>query len=137
MKCPFYNNEIPSGSVFCIFCGNNVSQSLNRQPDTHKSPYSYQNPYSQKPSTPQIDDAGCLAIFISFMSPFVGLALYLIWKDYRPNSAKTCLITAIISFCISFLGGIVMVITAVSLSLPLQNDDYSDLIRLFISCIRL
>jgi hypothetical protein len=132
MRCPFCNNLVPDDSVYCTFCGKNVRQTVNQNP----IPNSYQNPYSQRPPMPQTDDAGCLAIFVSFFSPFVGLALYLIWKDYRPSSAKTCLITALISLAISILGGIIAVITSILAAMS-AADGFYYLIKLVVSCIRL
>ncbi|HHW90454.1 MAG TPA: hypothetical protein GX745_06115 [Clostridiales bacterium] len=112
MRCPICENQAPDDSVFCTFCGNQLPPKTQEQSSYtyNGSSYSYQQPSHQQPSRSQIDDAGCLALFISFVQPFIGFALYLVWKDYRPNSAKTCLTVAIVSLVLSIVGGVIMAI---------------------------
>lgn len=122
MRCPVCYTSIPDDSAFCTNCGARVKIEKDTQasPPTPKPQFTYNTPASPQPpvnqqfTQPRIDDAGCLAIFISFISPVVGLALYLIWKEYRPNSAKTCLITALVAFGISVFSGIILFITSLS-----------------------
>ncbi|HEY8423543.1 MAG TPA: zinc ribbon domain-containing protein [Clostridia bacterium] len=101
MRCPFCNNEVPDGSAFCTYCGKQLKQTVTYSQNTY-------SPYSQKTVS---DDAGCFAILISLFMPAAGFALYLVWRDYRPNSAKTCLIPAIIGFIIQIISNIIAVFT--------------------------
>ena len=135
MRCPVCYMQIPDDSAFCTNCGAKVKIEQNTQASqpASKPQFTYNAPSSSQPSSPQhpnnqqfiqpkIDDAGCLAIFISFMMPFVGLALYLVWKEYRPNSAKTCLITSLVSFGLSIFGGIIMFIVSLSGAFAAYGD---------------
>ena len=99
MKCTKCNNHVPDDSVFCTSCGNKLQE--NQITNTYK-----QNTYSQYNST-STDEAGCLAIILSILSPLIGLTLYVIWRDYRPNSAKTCLTVALVFLILNFISLII------------------------------
>lgn len=134
MKCPVCLSQIPNDSVFCTNCGTRIPVESNPQPAqtpqfTYSSP---QQPQPQQYYQSRVDDAGCLAILISFLQPFIGFALYLVWKEYRPNSAKTCLITAIVALVLSVFSGIVLgIIGAVSsVAKPSYMDSIGHIINL-------
>lgn len=141
MRCPVCYTQIPDDSAFCTNCGAKVkADSVQSNPEP-KPQFTYNNsPSSSQPENrqfiqPRFDDAGCLAIFISFVSPFVGLALYLIWKEYRPNSAKTCLITALVGIGISIFSGIIFFVIGLEGVLS-GLSDYGYLIQQIFNFIK-
>jgi hypothetical protein len=142
MRCPVCYIQIPDDSAFCTNCGAKVKieqtpdSPPNRPQGTYNAPTYQSNTPPRQPLTPQIDDAGCLAIFISFFAPFIGLALYLVWKEYRPNSAKTCLITALVSIGISVLGGVIVFVTGIA-GMFASMEDYEYLIQNLFNFIKL
>ena len=135
MICPTCNKQVPDDSVFCTFCGNHLLPKPQGQTYNTGSSYSYQQPSYHQSMRPQIDDAGCLALFLSFVSPLIGLALYVIWRDYRPNSAKTCLVVALVSLAISVVAGIIMAIVSIA-TIPFEEfEDFQNIQKIISSLI--
>ncbi len=52
------------------------------------------------------DQGGFLWGLLGFCIPLVGLILFLIWKDEKPNTAKSLITGAAIGFALGLLGGI-------------------------------
>lgn len=60
------------------------------------------NPYNQPPrNMPAPDDGGFLWGLAGCCVPILGLILFLVWKDERPNTAKAAGIGALISVGLS------------------------------------
>ena len=60
--------------------------------------------------------------FLSFLIPLVGLILFLVWKNERPQTAKVCGICALISFIASIVIGIIYgLIAAILISEALSS----------------
>lgn len=95
MKCPFCNCDVPQNSNFCTNCGKPLRQQ-------NYNAYSFNAFNAYNPNEPKFinDKAGGLAIFVSLIWPFIGFMLYVVWKNYKPKSAKTCLITGIIGLIV-------------------------------------
>lgn len=55
-----------------------------------------------KDSAHSEDGSGCLWGLLGFCIPIAGLVLYLIWRNDRPNTARSCGIGALISVALSF-----------------------------------
>jgi len=56
------------------------------------------------PQANSIDDSGSIGYgFLGFCIPIVGLVLFLIWKDVKPNNAKKAGVGALISFALGVL----------------------------------
>lgn len=128
MKCPLCISTIPDDSAFCTNCGARINKQQQSEPSfqnasTYNAPTSQNAPptYNNAPNSSinhgqyRSDDAGCFALIISFLSSYVGFALYLVWRDYRPNSAKACLITACVSLGLSIISGIISYIMLISI----------------------
>lgn len=93
MYCSNCGKEIDDLSKHCVYCGvptNSQNTSSNIQDD---------------------NQTGCLIGGLCFFFPIVGLILYLIWKETKPESAKFAgkwaLIGFIVNVGLSIFGGIV------------------------------
>lgn len=78
MYCKNCNSLIPDGATFCANCGTSVD-STNNNP----SYANMNNNYSKS-----IDNPSHAAGLASCCFPVVGLVLYFLWKDEKPNSAR-------------------------------------------------
>lgn len=92
MYCSKCGKSIPDNSAFCPECGN-VAGSTSQQPLNFNQ---NSNGYSQPIIT---DVPNTLANIASCCFPVVGLVLYLVWKDTKPQSAS--------SVCKWTIGGLV------------------------------
>jgi uncharacterized membrane protein YvbJ len=82
MYCSKCGKIIPDNSAFCSECGN-VTAANAQQPANFSQNF---NGYSQ----PIIQDTpNTLANIASCCFPVVGLVLYLVWKDTKPQSASS------------------------------------------------
>lgn len=64
-------------------------------------------------------DAGTrfLWALIGFLIPIVGLILYLIWKDERPECARLCAKGALINVVIGCVLGVIAVLAVIGLGI--------------------
>ncbi len=66
----------------------------------------------QNVQSPNEDKGGCLWGGLGFLIPIIGLILFLVWHNERPNTAKSCGIGALIGFIIWILCIIVSVLAS-------------------------
>jgi len=87
--CTNCGHAVDSATKYCPNCGNDAFQEIvNDRERTNRS----------EPQRVVIDQAGCLVVLLSFIFPIVGLVLFLVWMNTRPNSAKAVGIAALIGF---------------------------------------
>ncbi len=67
--------------AYCSKCGNEKEYPNGKCPEC-----GYQPPLQSR-SPQAIDDGGFLWSLLGFCVPIVGLILYLVWKEERPNTA--------------------------------------------------
>ena len=93
----------------CPHCGAGAEEpvQVNVEPTYQEAPQqNYQQTYNQgytgQQARPASIDSGSVGYaFLGFCIPIVGLILYLVWKDEKPNSAKKAGIGALISVGVS------------------------------------
>ena len=61
---------------------------------------------TKKPASNVVDNGGFGWGLLGFCIPIVGLILYLIWRDERPNTAKAAGTGALIGFIIGVISAI-------------------------------
>lgn len=66
---------------------------------------------------PVVDNGGFGWGLLGCCIPIVGLILFLVWKDTKPNSAKAAGIGALVSFIIGVLYYLVMIVAGVGVGL--------------------
>lgn len=72
----------------------------------------YYNPQPQMTAQPVTEEKASVGLAIlSFLIPLAGLIIFLVNRDKRPKTAKTSGICALVSFLISFLFGIISMMT--------------------------
>jgi hypothetical protein len=122
--CSYCGSPIEPGQKFCTNCGAEIT-TLNIQHEQEEAPPQpkpfyeeveeapkFEEPVSQPPaysesSYPQVNepekyDAKTIvgAVF-SFLFPFVGLILYLVWRKSKPRAASLCLTCAGVAIIIN------------------------------------
>lgn len=80
MFCQNCGKEIDDNAVVCIYCG-----------------------VSTKTTPDVVDNGGIGWGLLGCCIPLVGLILFLVWKDTKPNSAKSAGIGALISVVLGFI----------------------------------
>lgn len=91
--CPNCGSNVQPGANVCTECGAQVPKA---QPKASPPPnQSYQNtspnqdPYYSAPNTYSANDPGGFGYgLLGFCIPIVGLILFLVWQDDKPNNAK-------------------------------------------------
>lgn len=66
-------------------------------------------------STNKPDNGGFLWGLLGFLIPIVGLVLFLVWKDERPKTAKAAGVGALVSFGLSVLMYLLMMVMGIGL----------------------
>ena len=97
MFCHNCGKEIDDKAYVCPYCGVKVERA---------------NDFSKADA-----DSGSKAGWgiLSFLIPLVGLILFLMWKNERPQTAKVCGICALVSFIASIVIGVIYGIIVASL----------------------
>ena len=86
--CSNCGSQISDQERICNFCGAPTSQ----------------------PNRPVVNDAGGFGWgLLGFCIPIVGLVLFLVWNQERPNTARALITGAIIGFILEFAMGILLV----------------------------
>jgi len=94
--CSSCGAEVQDYSSYCPKCGSPVNSNAN---------YNQQRPY---PNT--YDSGSAWWAVLGFLFPMIGLILFIVWMDYKPNSAKmagigalACVIFSVIIIPAAFL----------------------------------
>lgn len=114
--CMYCNSQIEDGLKFCTNCGaalpveapldqelQNASLQQPYQQPAYQQPQ-IQQPYQQPGAAPAsaVQDSGSIGwVILGFFIPIVGLILFLVWKNTKPQCAKMAGIGAIVGFCLS------------------------------------
>ena len=116
MYCPNCGSQNTDQATFCVNCGNALKNTPG-EPATPTPPPSYtpnppSNPGyqqygSQRPAP--VDKADTILQVVAFCFPIVGLVLYFVWKDSRPNSAKQICTASAIGFGVGVVFYLIMV----------------------------
>lgn len=116
--CQYCGSALTEGLKFCPSCGAQVPQAAqDANPyaqQQYQQPYQQQQQYQQQYQQPmyaapvqQPVDSGSIGWgVLGFFIPLVGLILFLVWKDTKPNSAKVAGIGAIIGVVLGILANI-------------------------------
>ena len=92
MNCPQCGAAIADGATFCPSCG--AAMPVAQQP----------TPYAQAPAPVPVQDKGSIGWgILGFLIPLVGLILFLVWRNKKPNSARVAGIGAIIGFVVNLV----------------------------------
>ena len=89
--------------MFCKNCGKEIDD------NAYVCPYCGVKVEHANESTKLDADSGSKAGWgiLSFLIPLVGLILFLVWKNERPQTSKVCGICALVSFLISIVIAII------------------------------
>jgi len=118
--CEFCGSQVPDGLKFCTSCGAALTGAEQAAPAADIQP-AYQPPaYDQQGQQPgqqaygqaqpvysappqAVNDSGSIGWgVLGFFIPIVGLVLFLVWRNTKPNCAKVAGIGALIGVCLSF-----------------------------------
>lgn len=101
--CKSCGKEIGDNEVFCSYCG----AAQNAQDTRPTGQYQQYQQYQPAPAEPE-DKGGFLWGLLGCCIPIVGLILFLVWKDTKPNSAKAAGIGALVSVIVGVVFYILM-----------------------------
>ena len=87
---------------YCRSCGAQV-QEYSRYCPKCGSPVGYSNSNYQQMNAAQYDSGSIWWAVLGFLIPLVGLILFIVWMDNKPNSAKMAGIGALVSVILSVL----------------------------------
>jgi len=91
--CTRCGSEIDDSAIFCPKCGQQQGQGFN---------YQYQQPFYAAPTyTPEDLAPSRGYAVLSFFFPFVGLILWLVWRNTKPGKAESCAKGALASTCVN------------------------------------
>lgn len=122
MYCPNCGTQNTDQATFCTNCGNALKNTPANTPaptptpsftPPPSSPLGYQ-PYGQQRPAPE-DKVDTIMSILAFCFPIVGLILYFVWKDSRPNSAKQICTASAIGFGVGVIFYLIMAAAASSL----------------------
>lgn len=112
MTCMYCGEQIADGLKFCPNCGAALpveAPSMNQSyatPNPQPGQPQYQQPEIQfnAPAAQPLNDSGSIGWgVLGFFFPIVGLILFLVWKNTKPQSAKVAGIGAIIGFVLGLI----------------------------------
>lgn len=121
--CPYCGTQLNDDVNFCTNCGAGVAnvQPIQPAPQTvaqnipgydpnyqpmQQNPNPYQgNPYQQPINpAPGVEDSGSIGwAILGFLIPIVGIVLWLVWKNTKPNCAQKAIIGAVVGFVLNFI----------------------------------
>ncbi len=88
MFCKHCGKELAEGSKFCPYCGGNLEENNENSKMTNQTSY----------------DSGSAGWgILGFLIPVVGLILFIVWHDSKPNNARNAGIGALICVCLSIV----------------------------------
>ncbi len=134
--CNNCGTQVPDDALFCLNCGARLDPAgENPQPEAEQAPPvqpagnpvppppgpaappaygAYPPPvYQQPPQNTPEDKGGCLWGGLCFLFPIVGLILYLVWRQDKPNTARSCGIGAIVGVVFSFVMSILYTVFSI------------------------
>ncbi len=88
--------------AFCKSCGTEFSSNQKQCSNCGR--------VVNKTTSGSIDNGGFGWGLLGFCIPIVGLILYLVWKDEKPNTAGAAGTGALIGFVLGFIVGIIQVV---------------------------
>lgn len=109
MKCPSCEREYKEGAQFCPNCGVSLPRNTNNESNSVQYASPVQQSYQHQPIN---DKSSVMLNILSFLIPVAGLILFLCNFKDKPQKAKGCGISALISVGINVLLQIIMVIGA-------------------------
>ena len=102
MFCNKCGKEVNDEAVVCIHCGCSLKEETSS-------------------SSQSSEGAGCFLSGLSFLIPLLGLILYLVWKDSKPQASKDCGKSALWGVII---GIVLWVISMVIVTASIANSGY-------------
>ena len=123
--CMYCGEQIADGLKFCPNCGaalpveapQVVQPEVLPTPEYGQQQTGYQQPGYQQPQAsygaPAVNDSGSIGWgVLGFFFPIVGLILFLVWKNTKPQSAKVAGIGAIIGFVLGLISNMGLIMSA-------------------------
>ena len=116
MYCPNCGSQNSDQAAFCVNCGSplkNTPENAATPPPPPIPPNP--NPGYQQYNAPRPgpeDKADTILSIVAFCFPIVGLILYFVWKDSRPNSAKQICTASAIGFGVGVVFYLIMAAAA-------------------------
>lgn len=128
--CNKCGNNLYGNKTKCPFCGEPISGSSSRTTVNRPNPsggslssqnyknnnnntYSgynsnepYSGPQTQRKTTSGYDSGSGGWGLLGFCFPLVGIILFLVWQNEKPNTAKVCLNGALIGIVVGFVIGL-------------------------------
>lgn len=104
--CQHCGGEVHKDAVVCVHCGRTIQQ-------LH---------HSSTLSSIQ-DEGGFLWGLLGFLVPVAGLVIYLIWKDERPNNARSAGIGALVNVGIGIAVFLIYIIFLIGLIIATGGGD--------------
>lgn len=97
--------------AYCKNCGSEINETVTKCPDCGAT----QLESRVQPSGTMEDIGGFGWGLLGFCIPIVGIVLYFVWKEERPNTAKSLIQGALIGGAIYVLGNILTACVGLSL----------------------
>ena len=102
IKCPFCGEPIKGGSSFTNSTPTYNRPAPNSNSNNNNNNYNYNNNSNTNYNRSYSVDTGSAGWgLLGFCVPIVGIVLYFVWKNEKPNTARVCLNGALISIGIS------------------------------------
>ena len=107
-QCPRCAHVRAENSTLCMKCGFNSMTGTYKTQSQQSQTYQQTRQYT--PTKPYVKDETDTYVYCcAFCFPIVGIVLWLVWRDEKPETANNLLIISIIAFVIDFfftlLGG--------------------------------
>ena len=123
MYCPNCGTQNSDQAAFCVNCGTPLKNAAANNPSPPPSPPPAFNPppnpgyqqFGQQRPTP-VDKPETIINILAFCFPVVGLILYFVWKDTRPNSAKQICTASAIGFGVGVIIYLIMTVFAANVA---------------------
>jgi uncharacterized membrane protein YvbJ len=102
MKCPRCQSENWDTDTQCSSCGASLAVNTQQSTPPPQAQSNYQQVRSnQKPQTQ--DKLNPVLAILAFIIPLIGFILYFVWKDEKPQSARTIGMIALIAFGLTMM----------------------------------
>ena len=96
---PAYNNQTAYSQP--AYDQTAYGQTAYGQTAWNQQPYGQAQPAYTIPAQPAVNDSGSIGwAILGFFIPIVGLVLFLVWKNTKPNCAKMAGVGALVGFCL-------------------------------------